>query len=75
MNYKLELLMLLEERALSNFQRRKRRLEQIPAAVAAAGLIKARKGEPLTLEEYIGANFGFLPDEAVSKRMDEGEQH
>lgn len=63
MTRKLELVMLLEERILSNWERRRRRLERIPPEVAAQGMIKAMKGEPLTLEEYIGANLGFLPGE------------
>jgi hypothetical protein len=70
MTRKLELVMLLQERALSNWERRKRRLERIPPTVAAAGLIKARKGEPLTLEEYIRASLGFLPGEAIPKVED-----
>ena len=68
MTLKLELALLLQERTLSNWERRKRRLERIPPDVAAAGMIKARKGEPLTLEEYIGANLGFLPGEL--RRLD-----
>jgi hypothetical protein len=82
MTRKLELVMLLQERALSSWERRKRRLERIPPTVAAAGLIKARKGEPLTFEEYVGANLGFLPGErerieqmgAAQKRMGESER-
>lgn len=82
MTHKLELVMLLQERMLSNWERRQRRLERIPAAVAAAGMIKGLKGQPLTLEEYIGANLGFLPGEreriermrAAQKRMGESEQ-
>lgn len=63
MTPKLELVMVLQERLLSNWERRKRRLERIPPEVAAEGMIKAMKGQPLTLEEYIGANLGFLPGE------------
>ena len=63
MTLKHELVRLLQEITLSNWERRKRRLERIPAAVAAEGMLKAQKGEPLTLEEYIGANLGFLPGE------------
>jgi hypothetical protein len=62
-NLKLELAMLLEERRLSNFERRKRRLARIPVEVAAEGMLKAHRGEPLTLEEFIGINAGFLPGE------------
>ena len=74
MTHKLELVMLLEERMLSNWERRKRRLERIPAAVAAEGMMKAQKGEPLTLEEYIGANLGFVPGETIPKRMGESDR-
>ena len=70
MTHKLELVALLQERTLSNWERRKRRLERIPLDVAATGMIKARKGEPLTEEEYIGANLGFLPGETVPKVED-----
>jgi hypothetical protein len=37
-NLKVELAMLLEERRLSNFERRKRRLARIPVEVAAEGV-------------------------------------
>jgi hypothetical protein len=63
MTHKLELVRLLQERTLSNWERRKRRLERIPLAVAAEALIKARKGEPLTEQEYIASHLGFLPGE------------
>jgi hypothetical protein len=82
MTPKLELVMVLQERSFSNWERRKRRLERIPLEVAAEGMIKAMKGQPLTLEEYIGANLGFLPGEreriertkAAPMRMGESEQ-
>jgi hypothetical protein len=60
---RVELAMLLEESTLSNWERRKRRLERIFPAVHAEALIKARKGEPLTEQEFIAANLGFLPGE------------
>jgi len=65
MNPRLELVMLLEERRLSNFEGRKRRLSRISVEVAASGMLKlkANRGEPLTLEEYIGSHWGFLPGE------------
>jgi len=31
--------------------------------VVLLGVAKARKGEPLTLEEYIASHLGFLPGE------------
>jgi hypothetical protein len=82
MTLKHELVRLLQEITLSNWERRKRRLEGIPPEVAAQGMIKAMKGQPLTLEEYIGANLGFLPGEreriermrAATKRMGESQQ-
>jgi hypothetical protein len=57
--------MLLEERRLSNFERRKRRLKRIPMEVTTCGLLKISRdrGEPLTLEEYISTHAGFLPCE------------
>ncbi len=60
---KQELVRLLEARALSNFERRKRRLQAIPLDVVAQALARARRGLPLTTEEYIAVNLGFLPGE------------
>jgi hypothetical protein len=60
---RLELARLLQERTLSNFERRKRRLRRIPMNVVYSGVAKARKGEPLTVEEYIASHLGFLPGE------------
>lgn len=68
--FRIELLRLLEERTLSNWDRRKRRLERVPLDVAAEALIKARRGEPLTEEEFIAANLGFLPGETIPKVED-----
>lgn len=65
MTHKIELARLLQERTRSNWERRKRRLERIPLDVVAEALIKARKGEPLTEQEYIAANLGFLPGETI----------
>jgi hypothetical protein len=31
--------------------------------VVTSGVAKARKGDPLTLEEYIASHLGFLPGE------------
>ena len=74
MTDKIELVMLLQERTLSNWERRKRRLERIPLAVAAEALIKARKGEPLTEQEYIASHLGFLPGETIPKVKDNRSQ-
>jgi len=63
MAYKLELAALLQERTLSNWERRKQRVKRIPLDVAAGALIKARKGEPLTEQEYIASHLGFVPGE------------
>jgi hypothetical protein len=58
-----ELIRLLEERTLSNWKRRKRRLQSIPVEVIVEALKKERTGKPLTREQYIAANLGFLPGE------------
>ena len=68
MNPKLDLAMLLEERTKSNWERRKRRLELIPLEGVAVAIERARKGLPLTLEQYVVANLGFLPGELPSTR-------
>jgi len=65
---RLELARLLQERTLSNWERRKRKLERIPLSVVTEALRKARKGEPLTLEEYIASHLGFVPGELESMR-------
>ena len=58
---KRELVKLLEYRTLSDFDRRKRRLQAIPLDVVGEAIERARKGLPLTTEQYIAANLGFLP--------------
>lgn len=58
---KRELARLLEYRTLLDFQRRKRRLLAIPLSVVPEALERARKGLPLTTEQYIAANLGRLP--------------
>ena len=60
---KRELVRVLEVRVLSNFERRKRRLQAIPLDGLAEAIEKARKGLPLTPDQYILANLGFLPGE------------
>ena len=63
MTPKAELMMLLQERTLSNWDRRHRRLLRIPMDVVGRAVGKAFRREPLTLEEFIAANLGFLPGE------------
>ncbi len=58
---KRELATLLEYQTLSDFQRRKRRLLAIPFNVIPEALERARKGLPLTTEQYIASHLGFLP--------------
>jgi hypothetical protein len=65
-----ELLLLMEEASLSEFERRKRRLHKIPMEVVTRAITKARKGEKLTREKYIAANFDFLPGELIPERRE-----
>jgi hypothetical protein len=58
-----ELAYLLEVRTMSSFERRKRRLQSIPLDVVPEALTRARKGLPLTTEQYIASHLGFLPGE------------
>jgi hypothetical protein len=58
-----ELVRLLEVRTMSNFERRKRRLQSIPLDVLPEALRRARDGLPLTTEQYIASHLGFLPGE------------
>lgn len=63
MTVRQELAALLEERTLSLWERRGRRLKCIPPDVVYSGISKARKREPLTLAEFVASHLGFLPDE------------
>ena len=63
---KIELMQLLEERALSDFERRRRRLLAIPVERVGPAVRKAREETPLTREEFIVVNFGSLPEELFS---------
>lgn len=74
MKPKAELLILLEERTLSNFERRRRRLLRIPMSVVTVAVEKARKGQPLTLQEYIASHLGFLPGELERLEKQTGRQ-
>ena len=58
-----ELVRLLEVRTMSDFERRKHRLERIPLDVVPEALSRARQGLPLTAEQYIASHLGFLPGE------------
>jgi hypothetical protein len=58
-----ELVMLLEERTLSNFERRKKRLEAIPLKVVCEAFELIHRGMPVTLEHFVALNLGFLPGE------------
>jgi hypothetical protein len=58
---KRELITRLEYRTLSDFERRKRRLLAIPLSVVPEALERARKGLPLSTEQYIAAHLGCLP--------------
>ena len=70
---KRELVRLLEYRTLSDFERRRRRLLAIPLSVVPEALERARKGLPLSTEQYIAANFGFLPPHPGKMPGDPGE--
>jgi hypothetical protein len=63
-----ELVRLLEVRTMSSFERRKRRLQSIPLDVVPEALTRARKGLPLTTEQYIASHLGFLPGEREEQR-------
>jgi hypothetical protein len=63
-----ELLMLLQERTLSNFERRKRRLQTIPMSVVTEALLREQQGLPLNSEQFIAINLGFVPGERESKK-------
>ena len=58
---KRELASLLEYRALSDFERRKRRLLAIPFTVVIEAFERDREGLPLSTEQYIASHLGFLP--------------
>jgi len=71
-----ELIMLLEERKLSNFERRQRRLQAIPLTVVTEAFKQADRGLPLTAEQYAALNLGFLPGEreTLEERMTDSPQ-
>lgn len=62
-----DLLRLLEEKAMSSFERRKRRLAAIPMEVVTTALQKARAGEPLNRQEFMASHLGFLPGELAAE--------
>jgi hypothetical protein len=58
------LVMLLEERTLSHFERRKRRLERIPWPVRSSALRKGwARDKHVTREEWIVLHLGWVPEE------------
>ena len=73
MDPKSELVTLLEERTRSHFERRRRRLQRIPLSVVPVALEKDRKGEPLTLQEYIASHLGFMPGELERLEQEAGD--
>jgi hypothetical protein len=66
-NLKEELVRLLEVRIMSNFERRKRRLQSISLDVLPEALNRARDRLPLTTEQYIASHLGFLPGERSAR--------
>lgn len=76
---RLELLALLEESVLSDWERRRKQMHAAEARLGMregghfngrefAGIIhRARTGKPLTHDEYIVANLGLLPGELKEK--------
>jgi hypothetical protein len=59
-----ELVTLLEERTLSHFERRKRRLQRIPWPVRVSALRKGReRDQRVTREEWIVLHLGWVPEE------------
>ena len=60
---KQELMELLEVRTLSNFEKRKRRLQQVPTESIADAINRARRGLPLTRQQFIATHLGFTPEE------------
>lgn len=67
MTLKAELLALLQERTLTHWERRKRRLERIPIEVVVTAVVRCRKGLPLTVEQYVASHLGFLPGETIRR--------
>ena len=53
----------------SNPDRRGRQLQLIPMSIGGVAVEKARKGQPLTLEEYVASHVGFLPGELSLERV------
>lgn len=68
MNPRLELALLLEEKLKSNWERRKARMERIPLEGVATAVERARKGLPLTVEQYVVTHLGFLPGERIPSK-------
>jgi hypothetical protein len=61
-----ELVTLLEERTLSHFERRKRRLQRTPWPVTVSALRKSwARDKRVTREEWIVLHVGWAPEERV----------
>ncbi len=67
---KRELAQMLEERTMSDWQRRQHRLLAAEARLRANGnfdlaeiVEKSRSGKPLTTDQFIVAHLGLLPDD------------
>jgi len=64
MNLRQELAALLEERTLSHFERRKRRVARIPWSVRVSAPKKSREGDQrVPREEWIVLHRGWVPEE------------
>jgi hypothetical protein len=64
MTPKEELVTLLEERTLSHFERRKRRLQRIPMTVTVSAIRKGwERDKRVTREEWIVLHLGWVPEE------------
>ena len=64
MDARSELVMLLEERTLSHFERRKRRLQRIPWPVTLSAIRKGwARDKRVTREECIVLHAGWIPEE------------
>jgi hypothetical protein len=69
-----ELVRLLEVRTMSSFERRKRRLQSVPLDVVPEALTRARRGLPLTTEQYIASHLGFLPGEREAEQREKARE-
>ena len=63
-----ELMQLLSLRTLPSFDLRLKRMESLPLEDSTEALDRARYGLPLTREQFMLANGGFLPEEMPEAR-------